>query len=276
MKPCDPCAQALLPPGVQAGELRAWRAGQWQTQSDWLAQEVPVALVFNGIAHAVMLASPDHLEDFALGFALTEGLLHAASELHGIELQRKDEGIEIQLEVAAACEWRLRQRRRSMAGRTGCGLCGSESLEQIQCQLPQAPEIHLPAERIGAALQALRPWQAVQQLTGAAHAAAWCDLEGRIVLAREDLGRHNALDKLVGAMSRAGSDTRSGWICVTSRASFEMVQKTVAAGAGMLAAVSAPTALAVDLAKRTGLALAGFVRGQDFVAYSHPERFGLL
>jgi FdhD protein len=125
------------------------------------------------------------------------------------------------------------------------------------------------------AQRALREWQAMQQLTGAAHAAAWCDFDGHIVLLREDIGRHNALDKLIGAMAKAGTDPASGWVLVTSRASFEMVQKTAMAGAGLLAAVSAPTSMAVDLAERCGLALAGFVRGDDFVAYTRPERFGL-
>jgi FdhD protein len=192
-----------------------------------------------------------------------------------VESSRREQGIELRLEVAAASEWRLKQRRRNMAGRTGCGLCGTESLDQVQRVLAPVPEVAVEPGVVGAGMQALRPWQAVQQLTGASHAAAWCDLQGRIVLVREDIGRHNALDKLVGAMFRAKTDNHSGWICITSRASFEMVQKTAAAGAGMLAAVSAPTALAVDVARRNGLALAGFVRGGDFVAYTYPDRFGL-
>lgn len=263
-------------PGLQRADVTTWRGGQARVQADWLADEVPVALVFNGISHAVMLASPDHLDDFALGFALTEGLLADARELYGIEVQRTAQGIELQLEVASACEWRLKERRRNLAGRTGCGLCGTESLDQVQrSALPAVPVLRLAPGVLGQAQRALREWQAVQQLTGAAHAAAWCDLQGRIVLLREDIGRHNALDKLVGAMTQAGTDPTQGWVLVTSRASFEMVQKTAMAGAGLLAAVSAPTTLAVDLARQCGLALAGFVRGDDFVAYTHPERFGL-
>jgi FdhD protein len=274
MKPFD---DAVLPPGVRVSDVHAWRAGQLQTHADWLAEEVPVALVFNGISHAVMLASPDHLEDFALGFSLTEGLLTDASELYGVEVLPGEQGIELRLEVASACEWRLKQRRRNLAGRTGCGLCGTESLDQLRREPPAAlPEVCVAVGVVGEAIRALKAWQSVQQLTGASHAAAWCDLQGRIVLAREDIGRHNALDKLAGAMSRAQVDTRTGWICVTSRASFEMVQKASAIGAGMLAAVSAPTALAVDLARQNGLALAGFVRGNDFVAYHFPQRFGLV
>jgi FdhD protein len=273
MKPFDEAV--VNPKGVRTQSVTTWRDGVASSLPDWVAEEVPVALVFNGISHAVMLASPDRLEDFALGFALTEGLLTDRSELYGIELQRGEQGITLQLEVASACEWRLKERRRNLAGRTGCGLCGTESLDQVSRSVPQAPIVCLRSGVLAQGQRALREWQELQQLTGAAHAAAWCDLEGRIVLLREDIGRHNALDKLVGAMARAGTDARTGWVLVTSRASFEMVQKTAMAGAGLLAAVSAPTSMAVDLAERCGLALAGFVRGEDFVAYTWPERFSL-
>jgi FdhD protein len=155
-------------------------------------------------------------------------------------------------------------------------LCGTESLDQVSRQVPAAPEVKLSPGVLAKGQRALREWQALQQLTGAAHAAAWCDLEGHIVMLREDIGRHNALDKLVGAMTLAKTDPSTGWILVTSRASFEMVQKAAMAGAGVLAAVSAPTSMAVDLAEACGLALAGFVRGDDFVAYTQPSHFGLL
>ncbi len=273
MKPFD---EAVVPPGVRVvPAVTARRAGRWSRNDDWLAEEVPVALVFNGISHVVMLASPDHLDDFVLGFGLTEGLLVEQGELYGCEEVRTAQGIELHLDVAAACEWRLKQRRRQMAGRTGCGLCGAESLEQVRRPLPLAPEVRIEADATGRAVRALRQWQAVQQLTGAAHAAAWCGPQGDILLVREDVGRHNALDKLAGAVARAGMDPAAGWICVTSRASFEMVQKAALLGAGMLVAVSAPTVFAVEEARRCGLALAGFARGDDLVAYVHPERFGL-
>ena len=273
MKPFD---ESVVPPGVLTQEVTAWRSGRAMHHPDWLAEEVPVALVFNGISHAVMLVSPDQLEDFALGFGLTEGLLTDARELYGIDIQQTAQGLEVQLEVASACEWRLKEFRRNLVGRTGCGLCGTESLGQVHRSLPTAPVLRLTPSVLGRAQRALREWQAVQQLTGAAHAAAWCDMEGRIVLLREDIGRHNALDKLVGAMAKAGTDPTQGWILATSRASFEMVQKAAMAGAGLLAAVSAPTTLAVDVARRCNLALAGFVRDDDFVAYTYPERFGLM
>ena len=267
---------ALRPAGVRAATVQAWRRGAAQAQPDWLAEEVPVALVFNGISHAVMMASPADLEDFALGFALTEGLLASPAELYGTEVVPGPQGIELQLEVASACLHRLKARRRTLAGRTGCGLCGTDSLAQVQRPLPAAPPVQVTPAALARGPQALRSGQSVQQLTGATHAAAWCGLDGEVALLREDIGRHNALDKLVGALVRAGVDRRQGYLCITSRASFEMVQKAVMAGAGVLAAVSAPTALAVDTAQSAGLALAGFVRGDDLVAYTFPERLGLL
>jgi len=270
-----PFDEAVLPAGVRVAQVSAWREGRTSHHPDWLAQEVPVALVFNGISHAVMLASPHDLADFALGFGLTEGLLDSPGDLYGCEEVVTPQGIELQLTVAAACEWRLKDRRRHLAGRTGCGLCGTESLGQVQRALPTVPALQLTPAAVGRALRDLRQWQAVQQLTGASHAAAWCTLAGEIALVREDIGRHNALDKLVGALVRARTDSAQGWVLVTSRASFEMVQKTAMAGAGALVAVSAPTALAVDVARQCGLALAGFARGTDFVAYTHPTRFGL-
>ncbi len=273
MKPFE--ASVVKPQGVCTVTVTALRAGVVSTQPDWVAEEVPVALVFNGISHAVMLASPSDLEDFALGFSLTEGLLSNRSELYGIEIERDARGITVSLDVAAACEWRLKERRRNLAGRTGCGLCGTESLDQVSRNVPLAPVVTLSSGVLAQGQRSLREWQALQQLTGAAHAAAWCDLQGRIVLLREDIGRHNALDKLVGAMQASAVNPSSGWVLVTSRASFEMVQKTAMAGAGVLAAVSAPTSMALDLARRCNLALAGFVRGDDFVAYTQPQRFGL-
>jgi len=185
------------------------------------------------------------------------------------------QGVELHLEVSSACFVLLKERRRTLAGRTGCGLCGTDSLEQVRRTLPASPTVSVSTTAITQAQRALRAWQSVQQLTGASHAAAWCGLDGAILLMREDVGRHNALDKLIGAMTRAGTDATTGFVCITSRASFEMVQKAAMVGAGVLAAVSAPTALAVDTARDCGLALAGFVRGDDLVAYSFPERFGL-
>jgi FdhD protein len=271
----NPMDAALVPAGVCNVQVTAWRSAHSQEQADWLADEVPVALVFNGISHAVMMASPADLEDFALGFGLTEGLLASPAELQGVEVQEVPNGIELHLNVSAACAWRLKERRRTLAGRTGCGLCGTDSLDQVRQVLPPAPASEVSASAMGRAQRELRLSQAVQQLTGATHAAAWCALDGKVNFAREDVGRHNALDKLVGAMVRAQANPADGFICITSRASFEMVQKTAMAGVGVLAAVSAPTALAVDTARSCGIALAGFVRGDELVAYTFPERLGL-
>lgn len=267
---------AALPPlGVQSAPVVAWRAGVAQAQPDWLAQELPVALVFNGISHAVMLASPADLEDFALGFALSEGLMAHPDELYGVEVQTVAEGVELQLEVAAACEMRLKARRRAFAGRTGCGLCGTESLAQVQRELPRVPALCVAPAALARAQGGLREHQAMQQLTGATHAAAWCLNDGTVRVVREDVGRHNALDKLIGALARAPMPVAEGFVCITSRASFEMVQKAAMLGVGVLAAVSAPTTLAVSTAQTCNLALVGFVRDDNFVAYTFAERFGL-
>jgi len=238
-----------------------------------LADEVPVALVFNGISHAVMMATPLHLEDFALGFALTEGLVDHAQQVYGVEVLEHAMGLEVHIDIAAQCETRLKERRRQMAGRTGCGLCGADSLAQVKLQLPQAPKIYVEVPAMQRAHAGLRALQPLKLQTGATHAAAWADALGHIQLVREDVGRHNALDKLVGAMSKAGTPTNNGFVCITSRASFEMVQKTLKAGAGALTAVSAPTRLAVQIAQAHQLALAGLVRGDSFTAYAGADRF---
>lgn len=258
--------------GLQVLRVRggAIQAG-WH--NDNLAEETPVALEFNGISHATMLASPTDLEDFALGFALSEGIVGAASDVRGIDLEARQDGIVVQLEIATACEVRLKERRRAMAGRTGCGLCGVETLPEVLrpvAPVPAGPPIALAA--LLDAMRALRSRQPLHELTGATHAAGWAQPDGQLVLVREDVGRHNALDKLVGALAKAGLPAGSGLVVVSSRASFEMVQKTASAGVPVLAAVSAPTALAVRLAQDAGLTLAGFVRDDKATLYSHPDR----
>jgi FdhD protein len=262
--------------GAQRLDVRVRRDGTVAESQDWLADEVPVALIFNGISHAVMLATPLDLEDFALGFGLTEGLLEHADELYGVEVQPDPAGMRIEMDVSSACFARLKDKRRSMAGRTGCGLCGTESLEQVEPPLPLLVPCTTPLSppAIAAALRAMPAHQALQQRTGATHAAAWCSLDGRVRIVREDVGRHNALDKLVGAMVEAGVDARDGFCCITSRASVEMVRKAVTAGMTALIAVSAPTSRAVATARRAGLALAGFARRDDLVLYANADRFG--
>ena len=237
-----------------------------------LAEEVPVAFVVNGISHAVMMATPADLEDFALGFALTEGLIDSPSQLYDTEHEVLPQGIEVRLQVAASAEHRLKERRRAMAGRTGCGLCGAERLEQVRMAVPTAPDVGLTEQALLRAHALLRDHQPEKQRTGATHAAAWANLDGEIVCVREDVGRHNALDKLIGALRKSRQDMAQGFVCITSRASFEMVQKTLQSGAGVLAAVSAPTALAVSLAQAHNLMLVGLIRGDRCTRYSHGHR----
>jgi FdhD protein len=261
--------------GASLAQVLRWRDAKAEKHSDWLADEVPVALVFNGISHAVMLCSPTDLEDFALGFALAEGIVQTPQQVFGIEVHAAVNGIELQLHVAAANEALLKERRRNLAGRTGCGLCGTDSLAQLKRGAPQVPTIHIQASSIARAQRSLAQRQPLQQLTGAVHAAAWCSTAGELLCVREDIGRHNALDKLLGALHHQGTTRRDGFVCITSRASYEMVQKAAVLGTGVLAAVSAPTALAVQTANDCNLALAGFVRADNLVAYTFAERFGL-
>ncbi|RKT51074.1 FdhD protein [Azonexus fungiphilus] len=261
-------------PTIVSSGVHRLRGEHWSAASDDLIEEVPVALVYNGISHAVMLASPADLEDFALGFSLSEGILGRAGELYDIEINVACEGITVDLSIASERFAGLKERRRQLAGRTGCGLCGVESL----AGLPPMPQV-LPGgaaavspAAIREALRQLPHCQVMRQRCGSAHAAAWADAQGNIVCVREDVGRHNALDKLIGALSRSGAaGDGNGFVVVTSRASYEMVQKTASAGLPALVAVSAPTALAVRQARAVGLLLAGFARADGLVVYAGGE-----
>jgi len=226
-----------------------------------VAVEVPVALTVNGISQAVMLATPADLADFALGFGLSEGWFTARQELLDVEATAQAEGIELALTVTAACEQRLKARRRTLAGRTGCGLCGIESLAELVGRRPgavTAPELEGGA--LDRALTALPAAQPLNARCGGLHGAAWCSSRGELLLAREDIGRHNALDKLIGALARQDVDRRDGFVLMSSRASFELVHKTAMAGAGLLACMSAPSSLAISTAQALGLQLWAFVR----------------
>ena len=262
--------------GAKSRPVHRLRGGAMTPATDWVAEEVPVALEFNGISHTVMLATPLDLADFALGFSLSEGILDGRHELYGVDEHRSEQGITLRLEVSAAAFARLKAHRRSMAGRTGCGLCGTESLAQVARVLPvfRGSARFTPAA-VERAMAGMAEHQALQQRTGAVHAAAWCASNGAVTYLREDIGRHNALDKVVGALATARIDAATGFIAVTSRASFEMVQKAATAGAGLLAAVSAPTTLAVATADAAGLTLAGFARQHGAVIYTHPGRIDL-
>ena len=267
-----------LPPveGSRTVAVTGWRAGEAFEASDCVAEEVPVALEYNGISHAVMLATPADLEDFARGFSVTEGIVDSAADIRDITMSRNPQGITLHIDIASSSFARLKDRRRSMTGRTGCGLCGTDSLADAVRQPPMITgSTSFDALAVTHALQNLRGRQLLLAATGATHAAAWCDASGAMALVREDVGRHNALDKLVGAMLQARTPAQTGFIVVTSRASYEMVHKSAVAGVALLAAVSGVTALAVDMAQVANMALLGFVRGDDLSIYAHPERIHL-
>lgn len=249
------------------------REGHRSSSADVLAVEVPVALEYNGISHVVMLASPSDLEDFALGFSLTEGIIAQASELYEAEVEERDDGLLVHLQIASERFVTLKERRRNMTGRTGCGLCGTEALDQVLRVV--APVTHRRAfadHQLLAGMRAMQTQQPLQQQSGATHAAAWMDAQGQVVLVREDVGRHNALDKLIGALVAKRTDLSTGALLITSRASVEMVQKAAVMNIGLVAAISAPTSLAVSLAESAGVTLVGFMRDPSYVIYTHPKR----
>lgn len=265
-----------LPSTAISLAVKRWRDGAASVAMDMVVNEVPVALVFNGISHAVMLATPDNLEDFAYGFACTEGIVTQASEVYGIEIRGAGNlGIEVHIHLASEAFARLKLHRRTLAGRTGCGLCGAESLQQVFRQPPEMQAMPAPAltqAAIACALQSMLDSQPLQQHTGASHACALVDSAGQLLLVREDVGRHNALDKLIGAVFRLGQTAHfeQAWILTTSRASYEMVQKVAMVGGRALVALSAPTALAVQLAYDYQITLVGFARAGHCVVY-HGE-----
>lgn len=249
---------------------------------DVLAAEVPVALVFNGISHAVMMATPQDIEAFALGFALSEGILDAAADCRGIEVNTVDaataglppgvDAIEVQLEISTRSFERLKGRRRSLAGRTGCGVCGVESFAGLELQSDPLPphdwvaRVDLPT--VLRAIDALPAWQRLNAEAGAIHAAGWATLEGELVAVLEDVGRHNALDKLIGTLARMGRLGEPGFVVLSSRGSHELVRKCTRVGIAALATISAPTAMGVHVAELAGLRLWGLCRAPRAVLYA--------
>lgn len=245
-----------------------------------LPDEQAVAMVFDGGTLGVMMASPADLEDFALGFALSEGIVAKASEIERMEVVPHDgaegpAGCELRMWLARDRSEALKARRRAVMGPVGCGLCGIDSLGQAMRDLPLLPKeggARFTAAELAIATEALRAHQPMHDLTRAVHAAGFA-LPGRgITFAREDVGRHNALDKLIGALAREGIDPSAGAAILTSRVSIELVQKAVTVGLPMLVAVSAPTSLAVEVAEEAGLTLVGMARGGGFDIFTHPER----
>lgn len=251
-----------------------WRDGHIERVTDRVAEEVPVALVYHGVSYVVMLATPADLEDFAVGFTLSEAIVARRDEIHSVEVAPRDDGaFEVRIGIAADRFSELLRRQRNTTGRTGCGLCGAATLEEaIRPPARVEQGIDVSAREMHEALATLKNHQRINSQTGSVHAAAWV-LPGKgIELVREDVGRHNALDKVIGAVIRAGGDFEHGYLLITSRASYEMVQKSATVGATFLAAVSAPTAFAIRLAQSSGLTLVGFAREHQHVVYTNPMR----
>ncbi|MGO4501406.1 MULTISPECIES: formate dehydrogenase accessory sulfurtransferase FdhD [unclassified Dyella] len=261
--------------GYAVRAVDRWRNGEATHEEDFVAEEIPIAMNYNGATFAVMMATPHDLDDFALGFSLTERLISEPAQLLQLEVHALLEGIELAMRVTDNAHGAHlgREQERLLPGRSGCGICGTRDLENAvrhDGSVGDGPTVTREALEI--ALHELKSRQPVNLATGAVHGAAWADASGRILLVREDVGRHNALDKLIGAITRAGIDVNEGFAVVTSRASYEMVTKAASAGIAMLAAISAPTALAVELARSAGITLVGFARPGSHNIYSHPGR----
>ncbi len=252
---------------------RSFRPDGLRPSDRLLPEEAPVAMVCNGSSQAVMMATPADIADFAHGFALTEGLVCDLSEILEFDEVRSPAGIEARLWIAEARAGAMAERRRFMAGPVGCGLCGIDSLDQAMRPLPRVvSDLRVPAAQVAAAPEGLRARQPLQDLTRATHAAGFLLPGQGIVLVREDVGRHNALDKLIGALRRQGIDPGRGAVVMTSRISVELVQKCAVAGCPVLIAVSAPTAHAVRLADGAGITLAALARGGGCEIFAHPAR----
>lgn len=241
--------------------------------TDRVAEELPVALVFNGISHAVMMVTPRELQPFALGFALTEGLVAKRSDVFDIELHEHERSFEVEITIASQEFVQLKQQRRSMAGRSGCGICGIESLELLDLKPAriEAPALHDEASlppAIARAAAELGKHQELMRATGGVHAAAWCDAGGAVLRVCEDVGRHNALDKLIGHLALDGVDMQAGFVFMSSRASYELVRKAARMNIPMLATISAPSTLAIDIATEAGIKLVSFCRHDGCVEYT--------
>ncbi len=271
----DACDDAPLPPPLVRAPVEVFANGAaGLTRDDTIAAEVPVALVFNGISHAVMMATPQDLSAFALGFALSEGLIDSTADCRGIDVFTATDSAscEVQLEISAACFARLKEKRRALAGRTGCGVCGIDSLEALDL-VPETVtrQPWLDQLDVATVIKAVNGMQSLQRLNaeaGSLHAAAWASPHGELLALMEDVGRHNALDKLIGHLAEQKRLGEPGFVVMSSRASYELVRKCARMGIGALATVSAPTSLAVQIAQQAQIRLWGLCRGQRAVRYS--------
>ncbi len=264
---------AALPAPIVRVRPTGWRLGEVVERARSLPEETAVCLSYDRVSHAVMMATPADLEDFALGFSLNEGIIARAADLLELAIQPTEHGIELRMWLAESCGDAFLQRRRQMAGPVGCGLCGLESLAEAMRPPPAVTsDLRLSEAAIGAAVAALPRAQELHRQTGAVHAAGFWTPERGLVELREDVGRHNALDKLAGALARTGRSAAGGAVVMTSRVSIELVQKAAAMGAPVLIAISAPTALAVRAAEAAGMTLIAVARSDGFEVFTHPER----
>jgi FdhD protein len=262
----------MMLPVIRVPRL-SWRAGSVTQGARAIPQETAIAFTYNGSTYAVMMASPQDLEDFAIGFSLTEGVVAKASDIEQLEIVETELGIELRMWLGEAEASRLAARRRQHAGPTGCGLCGIESLEEaMRPPRTVSKGRKFTPDEIMTAVASLAPAQVLNQETRAVHAAAFWEPSRGLVALREDVGRHNALDKLGGALARAGEAAERGLIVLTSRVSVEMVQKSAAIGGALIAAVSAPTALALKMAEAAGITLIAIARPDGFEIFTHPQR----
>ena len=259
-------------------QLTLWKREDLQhPQPDEVAEEVPVALVYNGISHVVMMASPKDLEHFAVGFSLSEGIIESPQDIYGMDVVPSCNGLEVQVELSSRRFMGLKERRRALAGRTGCGVCGVEQLNDIGKPVQPLPFTQtFDLANLDNALRHLNDFQPVGQLTGCTHAAAWVQPSGHLAGGHEDVGRHVALDKLLGRRAIEGETWQQGAVLVSSRASYEMVQKSAMCGVEILFAVSAATTLAVEVAERCNLTLVGFCKPGRATIYTHPQRLVAL
>ena len=255
-------------------QVTLWKREDLQhPQPDEVAEEVPVALVYNGISHVVMMATPRDLEHFAVGFSLSEGIIQSRQEIYGMDVVQACNGVAVQIELSSRRVLGLKESRRALAGRTGCGVCGVEQLNDIGKPVEPLPFSQTFAlSHLDRALKQLNEVQPIGRLTGCTHAAAWVRPDGELAGGHEDVGRHVALDKLLGRRSAEGEGWQRGAALVSSRASYEMVQKAAMCGVEILFAVSAATTLAVEVAERCNLTLVGFCRPGRATIYTHPQR----
>ncbi len=275
MNPESVTAAPAAAPGAVSTQLpvERWTAGTLTHAVDAVAEEMPIALVYHDVPHVVMLATPADLEDYAVGFTLSEGLVANMGEIRGVTVTHGRGASDVHVTVAWERFTALLQRRRNLAGRTGCGLCGAETAADAIREVATVPAgVSLSASQLHQAIEDLKSRQPINARTGSVHAAAWVLPGEGILLVREDVGRHNALDKTIGALARAGADFSAGYMLITSRASYEMVQKCATLGISTLVALSAPTAFAVRLAQASGLTLVAFARADRHVVYAHPAR----